>query len=161
MNTTAYIGIGSNLQDPIAQVNKAIECVRSQPDCSLKTVSKYYLNKAFGPIAQPDCINAVVQIETSLSPECLLTSLQTIEHLQGRVRDMRWGPRIIDLDLLLYGQLQLQSDKLTIPHPGLTERYFVLVPLFEIAPDLILPDGRPLATLMDVVDHSAIWAVDA
>ncbi len=161
MNTTAYIGIGSNLQNPSAQVSKAIECIRSQPDCHIKTVSKYYLNKAFGPVAQPDCINAVLQIETSLSPERLLTTLQSIEHLQGRVREMRWGPRVIDLDLLLYGNIQLKSDKLTIPHPGLTERYFVLVPLFEIAPDLVLPDGRPLAALMNAVDHSVIWAVDA
>lgn len=161
MNTTAYIGIGSNLHDPIAQLSKAILHVQGQPNCHLKAVSKYYLNKALGPITQPDCVNAVLQIETSLSPERLLDTLHTIEHLQGRVREMRWGPRIIDLDLLLYGDLQLQSDKLTVPHPGLTERYFVLVPLFEIAPDLILPDGRPLTTLMDSVDHSVIWAVDA
>jgi 2-amino-4-hydroxy-6-hydroxymethyldihydropteridine diphosphokinase len=161
MNTTAYIGIGSNLQNPSAQVSKAIESLGKQPDCHIKTVSKHYLNKAFGPVAQPDCINAVIQIETSLSPERLLTMLQNIELLQGRVREMRWGPRVIDLDLLLYGNIQLESDKLTIPHPGLTERYFVLVPLFEIAPDLVLPDGRPLATLMTAVDHSVIWAVDA
>jgi 2-amino-4-hydroxy-6-hydroxymethyldihydropteridine diphosphokinase len=142
-----FIGIGSNLQNPMRQVAIASKRLTQLPETIVCQASSFYLSKPLGPSNQPDFINRVVALQTTLSPEQLLNHLQAIEHEQGRVRLNRWGPRIIDLDILLYGQEIITSERLTIPHAGLKERAFFIFPLAEIAPDLIFPHGEKILDL--------------
>jgi 2-amino-4-hydroxy-6-hydroxymethyldihydropteridine diphosphokinase len=114
-----------------------------------------------GPQDQPEYINAVASLETNLQAEALLDALQAIEQAQGRVRDERWGPRTLDLDILLYGDEVIDSDRLTIPHPGLSEREFVLYPLYELAPDLMIPGLGSLASLYQHCDANGIERLEA
>lgn len=144
----AYVGLGSNLDGPAAQVRGAFEALAGLPRVRLIAHSALYRNPPMGPPGQPDYINAAAGILTSLPAAELLAALQSIEHAQGRRRGgPRWGPRSLDLDLLLYGNLQLESVELTLPHPGLKDRPFVLIPLLEIAPELRLPCGTSIAKL--------------
>ncbi|MGD9387908.1 MAG: 2-amino-4-hydroxy-6-hydroxymethyldihydropteridine diphosphokinase [Gammaproteobacteria bacterium] len=144
----AYIGLGSNLDDPARQLAQAVAALGHLPSSRLVSVSSVYRNPPMGPADQPDYLNAVAGILTALEPAELLARLQAIEAAQGRRRDgERWGPRTLDLDLLLHGSVRLQSESLTLPHPGLRSRPFVLVPLAEIAPGLRLPDGSLVARL--------------
>jgi len=145
----AYIGLGSNLDDPLAQVQRALERLAELPDTRLIGQSRLYRSAPVGPEGQPDYINAVACLETALSPEILLDHLQQLEHQQGRVRTLRWGPRTLDLDILLYDALVLQTPRLTLPHPEMINRSFVLYPLADLAPDLILPTGQSLQSLLD------------
>ncbi|MFW5450500.1 MAG: 2-amino-4-hydroxy-6-hydroxymethyldihydropteridine diphosphokinase [Methylophagaceae bacterium] len=139
----AYIGLGSNLADPQAQVNTAIEALQALPNTIIVKGSSLYMSPPMGPQDQPDYINAVVEIETELSAHHLLDQLQTIEQQQGRIRKRHWGERTIDLDLLLYGEQIIADKRLQIPHPGIALRAFVLYPLAEIAPELMIPNmGR-------------------
>jgi 2-amino-4-hydroxy-6-hydroxymethyldihydropteridine diphosphokinase len=140
-----FIGIGSNLQDPALQVQKAIIALRSLSYTKLLKSSSLYVSQPLGPGEQPPYINAVAEVETQLSPASLLAHLQELENQQGRVRKERWGPRTIDLDILLYGKEVLITEKLIIPHVALKEREFVIYPLSEIAEHLILPDGEALS----------------
>lgn len=142
----AYVAIGANLGDPLAQAQSAIAHIAALSSTRIITASSWYRSKAVGP-RQPDYLNGVVRIETALSPIELLDELQQIELAHGRQRLQHWGPRTLDLDLLLYDGISLQSERLTLPHPQLTGRSFVMVPLLEIAPQLVLPDGRDLATV--------------
>ncbi|WP_158134390.1 2-amino-4-hydroxy-6-hydroxymethyldihydropteridine diphosphokinase [Vibrio navarrensis] len=156
----AYIAIGSNLADPVAQANRAIAALKSLPNSELVAVSQLYSSTPMGPQNQPDYINAVAEIQTELTPLQLLDCTQVIELEQGRVRkEERWGPRTLDLDLLLYGNEVIDSERLTIPHYGMKEREFVLYPLAEIAPNLTLPDGTRLADLLTQVERNGlgIW----
>ncbi len=146
---TAYIGIGSNLEDPVAQVKRATVGLDEIDGAHRVAVSPLYRSAPMGPAGQPDYINAVAALETTLKPAALLDALQAIEERQQRVRTIRWGPRTLDLDLLLYGNETIATDRLLVPHPGLGERAFVLYPLADIAPDLQLPDGTPLARLLE------------
>lgn len=136
----AYIGLGSNLQNPLQQLAQAMQEIKALPESILQKSSRIYQSAAIGP-AQDDFINAVVMIDTQLTPIELLDALQAIEQHHQRRREMHWGPRTLDLDILLYDQLQIQSERLTIPHPFLTQRAFVLLPLSDINPELQLPDG--------------------
>jgi 2-amino-4-hydroxy-6-hydroxymethyldihydropteridine diphosphokinase len=145
---TAYIGIGSNLADPVAQVQQAVLALKQLPQTHAIACSPLYRSKPWGLPGQPDYINAVAALETTLPALELLTQLQALETAQGRVRTVRWGPRTLDLDILLYGELQLDGLRLIIPHPRLRERAFVLYPLHALAPELRLPDGTMLATLL-------------
>lgn len=146
---TAYIGLGSNLEDPQRQLERALDALRRLRRSELVRSSPFYRSVPMGPADQPDYLNAVAALRTQLAPLELLDQLQSIEAAQGRRRGpQRWGPRTLDLDLLLYGGEVIDSPRLVVPHPGLTERNFVLVPLFDIAPGLLLPDGRPLAALV-------------
>lgn len=151
---TAYIGLGSNLQDPIAQLQRARRTIAQTAGIAELAFSGLYRNPPMGPADQPDYVNAVMAVHTTLTPHALLGCLQAIEQQQGRVRSgERWGPRTLDLDILLYDQQQLQSPDLIIPHPGIAERAFVLLPLLEIAPDLTIPGKgalRDLAALLPV-----------
>jgi 2-amino-4-hydroxy-6-hydroxymethyldihydropteridine diphosphokinase len=140
----AYIGLGSNLNAPLLQLKKAIHFIANSKQVKLLQTSSFYLSKPLGPQDQPDFVNAVMGIETSLTAAALLTQCQAIEEKLGRVRKQHWGPRIIDLDILLFGNQKLDQLELTVPHPGLVQREFVIYPLLEIAPNLILPDGMPL-----------------
>ncbi|MDD2893692.1 MAG: 2-amino-4-hydroxy-6-hydroxymethyldihydropteridine diphosphokinase [Halothiobacillaceae bacterium] len=144
----AYIGLGSNLDDPIAQVKHAIAALAGLPQSQLLRQSRLYASPPLGPLDQPDYVNAVVELETLLSPLQLLAALQDIERAQGRVRTRHWGERIIDLDLLLYADLQIDSATLQLPHPGMAARAFVLRPLAELAPGLTIPGQGDLAALL-------------
>ena len=141
---TAYIGLGSNLQDPLLQIKQALAALASLPSASALRVSPLYQSQAIGPGEQPDYLNGVVEISTTLAPLELLEQLQNIEHQQGRQRTLRWGARTIDLDVLLYDDITLHSDRLELPHPRLEERNFVIYPLYDLAPTLVLPNGRDL-----------------
>ncbi|MBK1674467.1 2-amino-4-hydroxy-6-hydroxymethyldihydropteridine diphosphokinase [Ectothiorhodospira shaposhnikovii] len=136
----AYIGIGANLGAPRAQVLGALEAMAALPESRLLRQSSLYGSPPMGPADQPDYINAVAQLETRLTPMVLLQSLLELERRCGRVRQgERWGPRTLDLDILLYGTQVIQTAHLTVPHPGIQQRSFVLYPLAEIAPDLWIP----------------------
>ena len=157
MTVRAYIGIGSNLEDPVAQVKEAVEELKVLPDTILAARSSLYSGKPMGPQDQPDYVNAVVALDTLLSPEELLQQLQRIEELQGRERDgKKWGPRILDLDLLLYGKKVIDADGLRVPHPGMHERDFVIVPLAEIAGNLKIPGHGLLTTLINSVENHSL-----
>ncbi|EHD2240822.1 2-amino-4-hydroxy-6-hydroxymethyldihydropteridine diphosphokinase [Vibrio vulnificus] len=157
---TAYIAIGSNLADPVSQAKSAIEALKQLPKSRFLCASQLYSSTPMGPQNQPDYINAVAAIETELTPLELLDCTQAIELKQGRVRkEERWGPRTLDLDIILYGDEVLDSERLTVPHYGMKEREFVLYPLAEIAPNLTLPDGTELSQLLTIVDKNGlgIW----
>ena len=135
----AYIGLGSNLENPLQQMKTAINDLQSLADINIVSVSSLYQSPPMGPADQPDYINAVLALETSLNPHQLLDALQSVEQLHGRVRKRHWGERTLDLDILLYGDQILDDERLKIPHPGMHERAFVLYPLAEIAPDIEIP----------------------
>lgn len=156
MMQTAFIGLGSNLANPQQQVLQAIQKLKCLPQSTLIAQSALYLTPPWGFEDQPAFINAVVKLATALDPLVLLDELRAIEIAQDRVRDVRYGPRTIDCDILLYGDLQLASERLNVPHPFLTERAFVVVPLYEIAPALILPCGKPLADIVIKYQHEKI-----
>ena len=144
-----YIGLGSNLALPEKQLQAACVSLAALPDSELIQCSSLYQSRPMGPQEQPDYVNAVALIKTSLSPDILLQQTQLIEDQQGRTRKgNRWGPRTLDLDMLLFGQQQIDNERLTVPHCGMKLREFVLYPLFEIAPDLILPCGEKLFELV-------------
>jgi 2-amino-4-hydroxy-6-hydroxymethyldihydropteridine diphosphokinase len=160
---SCYIAVGSNMSDPVSQANEAIAALRSLPDSEWVASSSLYCSRPMGPQDQPDYINAVVEIKTQLTPLELLDCTQRIELEQGRVRkDERWGPRTLDLDIILYGNEVIDSERLTVPHYGMKEREFVLYPLAEIAPSLQLPDGTQLAELLEEVDRNglSIWQTE-
>lgn len=157
----AYIGLGSNLADPVRQVRAGLVALSALPETTLGPVSRFYGNPPMGPVPQPDYVNAVAAIHTALSPEPLLDMLKTIEQTAGRdLHGRRWGPRPLDLDILLYGQMQYVSDTLTIPHPGVPERAFVLYPLAEIAPMLSIPGAGALEDLLKRVDGSGMTPIE-
>ena len=147
-STIAYIGLGSNLSEPIERVKSAIKAIENITRSTVISVSSLYLSKPMGPQDQDDYINAVLSLETSLSAIELLDALQAIENEFGRVRkENRWGARILDLDIILFGDKVINSERLIIPHYGMTEREFVLIPLAEIAPVLQLPNGQGVTFL--------------
>jgi 2-amino-4-hydroxy-6-hydroxymethyldihydropteridine diphosphokinase len=153
----AYIGVGSNLEDPRAQVLAALERLGDLPKTHLVLASRLYRSHPFGPIAQPDFVNAVAGILTQLDPQTLLSELHAIESAMGRPRrHERWGPRVVDLDLIAYGRERRNEAELTLPHPGIVERNFVLYPLSEIAPDLELPGLGRVADLAAAVTAEGI-----
>ena len=142
--TAAYIGLGSNMEDPRGQVQTAMDELDALPQSRLTGRSSLYRSAPLGPQDQPDFINAVAKLETRLEPADLLARIQGIEQRHGRRRDRRWGPRTLDLDLLLYGDMTIDQPGLTVPHPGIAARNFVLRPLIEIDPAVVIP-GRGLA----------------
>ena len=145
----AYIGIGSNLNDPVAQVQRAFRALAELPASRLMACSSLYRSAPVGgPPDQPDYVNAVAALDTALNPEELLAALQVLEIQQGRVRTVRWGPRTLDLDVLLYGSTIRNDSWLTLPHPRLQERAFVLYPLYDIAPDLTISGLGSLSELL-------------
>lgn len=144
----AYIALGSNLNTPVQQLNEALLALSKLPDSQVLTVSSFYRSRPHGPQDQPDYVNAVACVQTPLSPLALLDALQQIENEQGRVRTRRWGERTLDLDILLYADELIHSERLTVPHYDMQNREFVIVPLYEIAPDLVLPSGIALSTLI-------------
>lgn len=152
MNTTSpatcYIALGSNLDSPLSQVTKAVNTLNETPSITVTACSPWYQSTAIGPGDQPDYVNGVVSIETQLSAIALLDVLQAIEAEHGRERHTRWGARTLDLDLLLYGDCVIDTERLQVPHPRMTERNFVLYPLSDIACDLRLPNGTTIESLL-------------
>lgn len=145
-----YIGLGSNLDGPHEHVRTALKQLANLPDSELVAASSLYRSDPVGPQDQPDFVNAVAELHTRLAPEALLDQLQALEQAHRRVRERHWGPRTLDLDILLYGNQQIDSPRLSVPHSFMHERGFVLWPLAEIAPALILPDGTPLSKLLSL-----------
>ena len=153
----AYIGLGSNLSDPQAQIIAALARLEQLHNCSVAAVSSLYFSRPMGPQDQPDYMNAVVAMETTLNPIELLDQLQSIENDAGRVRkDNRWGARILDLDILLFDDQTINSERLTVPHYGLKLREFVLLPLAEIATNLNLPDGDSVLQLANQIEKNGL-----
>ena len=147
--TIAYIGLGSNLDNPVQQLEQAVAALRELPQSRLLHISSFYQSKALGPGSQPDYVNAVVMLETSLTAVALLEHMQDIENKQGRVRGPeRWQARTLDLDLLLYGNERIGTENLVVPHPEIANRNFVLIPLAEITPDLQVPGQGEVTDLL-------------
>lgn len=147
--TVCFIGLGSNLDNPEQQVKKAVQALALIPETSLLQTSYWYSSKPVGPGIQGDYINGAAMLRTKLPALALLDQLQNIEHAHHRQRMEHWGPRTLDLDLLLFGDDIINTPRLTVPHPFLKQRNFVIAPLFDLAPDKILPDGTPLKLLFD------------
>jgi len=148
----AYIGIGSNLDSPVEQVERGIEALAGLPDSVFELRSGLYRSRPLGPADQPDFINAVVAILTRLEPAALLAELHAVERARGRLRDgERWGPRTLDLDLLSFDGLVADDATLKLPHPGIAQRNFVLLPWKEIAPHYRVPG---LATVAELADRA-------
>jgi len=147
--TLAYIAIGSNLASPLEQVNAAVQALGDIPQTRVVALSSFYRTPPLGPQDQPDYLNAAIALDTALNAEALLENTQRIELQQGRVRkEERWGPRTLDLDIMLFGDAVINTERLTVPHYDMKRRGFMLWPLFEIAPDLIFPDGESLSALL-------------
>ncbi len=140
----AYIGLGSNQGEPVDNIRKALELMHAAEGITVKAVSSLYLTEPVGYEDQPWFYNCVAEIGTELSPQQLLEVLQEIENRLGRVRNVMWGPRTIDLDILLYDRCRIETRDLTVPHPRMEERAFVMVPLAEIAGNAVFPDGRTI-----------------
>jgi len=149
VNVTAYVALGSNLDDPDMQLQRAVDEIDSTPDIRVTGCSRLYRSDPVGPEGQPDYCNAVVEIETALPSLELLDALQAIEQQHGRERSLRWGPRTLDLDILLYSNDKIQTARLTVPHYQMHVRNFVLCPLADIVPELRLPDGQALSHLVE------------
>lgn len=152
----AYIAIGSNLDNPRAHAARAVRDIGHLQYTRVTASSRWYLSAPLGPPGQPDYVNGVIRIETAQPPEILLASLQAIEDSHGRLRNERWGPRTLDLDILLYGNSCLATETLQIPHPRMAARNFVLYPLADIDPELVLPDGSALTELLANVSTAGI-----
>jgi 2-amino-4-hydroxy-6-hydroxymethyldihydropteridine diphosphokinase len=153
----AWLGLGSNLQQPVVQLREALSRLSTEGRVDILRTSCFYRTPPWGDEQQDDFINAVVQIETSLDPVPLLQLAQSIENVMGRQRsERRWGPRLIDIDLLLYGDQQYQSDELEIPHPRMHERAFVLMPLAELDSALEIPGHGGVEKLLQQLDCSDI-----
>ena len=159
--TRCFIALGSNLDNPLRQVTTAVTELSQLQACQVSQCSPWYYSKAIGPDGQPDYINGVVELETDLPAMALLRQLQAIEQQHQRQRLQHWGPRTLDLDLLLYGNAIINQAELTVPHPQMQQRNFVLYPLFDIAADLHLPDGATLRSLLADCPRDDLRPVDA
>ncbi|MDR3430096.1 2-amino-4-hydroxy-6-hydroxymethyldihydropteridine diphosphokinase [Silvimonas sp.] len=147
----AFVALGANMDDPAAQLQAAVKQLDELAGTRLVTCSRFYASAPVGYADQPDFVNAVAELQTELAPAALLQALLDIEAAQGRERTFRNAPRTLDLDVLLYDDLSLQQEHLTIPHPRMHERAFVLVPLTEIAPDVIIPGLGPATAFLGKV----------
>ena len=158
----AYVGLGGNVGDVETTLVDALMALDMIPQTTQRAHSRFYRNPAWGKTDQPDFLNAVAELQTRLTPRVLLEQLLAIEERFGRVRSEgeKWGPRELDLDLLVYGEESLDEPGLHLPHPHLHERAFVLVPLAEIAADLVIPGRGKVSDLLAAVDSSAIEALD-
>jgi 2-amino-4-hydroxy-6-hydroxymethyldihydropteridine diphosphokinase len=159
-SVTAYVALGSNLGDRAAHVAAAVTALGALPGTRLIAVSATYETAPVGPAGQQNYFNAVAALATSLAPLTLLDHLLAIEQARGRVRRERWGPRTLDLDLLLHGGTVLDDPRLTLPHPRLLERAFVLAPLADVAPDLVLA-GRSVSVHLAALDLVGIVRLPA
>ena len=158
---SAYIGLGSNIQDPAKQVKLAFNLLSKHPNINLIKKSSIYQSAPVGPQDQPDFLNAVCKITTQLKPIELLETCQQFEKQQGRTTHRRWGERSIDYDILLYDNMQQTTEVLTLPHPELLQRLFVLYPLQEIAPTLQLPNGEHINNIIKSLPPCSVKKIHA
>ncbi len=157
----SYIGLGSNQASPLAQIYGAFNALKRLPGSRFIASSRLYGSRAVGPGNQPDYINAVAAIDSALSAEELLRALQRIEQQHGRQRDIRWGARTLDLDILLFGDQHIDNDSLQIPHPRMTQRPFVLAPLADLDPALAAAHSALSSDISDFVGSDELWLIDA
>jgi 2-amino-4-hydroxy-6-hydroxymethyldihydropteridine diphosphokinase len=158
----AYVALGSNLDDPRLQVERAFEALERLPRSRLLLRSPCYRSRPMGPVAQADFINAAAGLLTQLDAPTLLDELKTLETQLGRAAPVvRWGPRRIDLDLLVHGATRLQEPAIQVPHPGIAERAFVLVPLCDLSPSLVVPGVGRVSGLLRRLDASGLERIDA
>jgi 2-amino-4-hydroxy-6-hydroxymethyldihydropteridine diphosphokinase len=161
LRVKAFIGLGANVGDPRAQLEEALAMLAARDGVELLAISSLYESDPVGPVSdQPPFLNAVAEVETTSPPAWFLSSLHQIEDALGRTRTVRFGPRTCDLDLLLFHDLVSDDPELLLPHPRLAERRFVLDPLFELAPDLVLPDGRRVRDLREAVADQGVRRMD-
>lgn len=156
---SALIGLGGNVGDVCASMQKAIDSIQAHAQCRILKISNVYKTPPWGVTDQAWFLNACAEIATTLLPDDLLKFMLSVERAQGRVRDVRWGPRTLDLDLLVYGDEQVRTDQLTVPHPRIAERPFVIVPLLDIAAARVI-DGRTVSDYAAALDKSGIEATD-
>jgi len=156
-----FLSLGSNIGDRAANLSEAVRRLGAEPGIKVVALSALYRTKPVGPVAQDDFVNGAVRVETTLEPEDLMRRCLAIEAGMGRDRanSLRWGPRLIDIDIILYGNLTLKTEMVEVPHPRFAERAFVLVPLAELAPDHRVGD-RTLAQLADAVDRAGVERAD-
>ncbi|MCC4834152.1 2-amino-4-hydroxy-6-hydroxymethyldihydropteridine diphosphokinase [Shewanella sp. 10N.286.51.B7] len=148
MSTTVYVALGANLNEPVQQIQDAVLALKKIALDAIVNVSPLYRSVPMGDVEQPDYVNGVARFNTDLAPIALLDALQAIENTQGRVREIRWGPRTLDLDILLYGTQIIDEPRLSVPHYGMKQRSFVLIPLADINQQLILPCSTELKSLI-------------
>jgi len=158
----AYLGIGSNLDDPLAHVMRAVDELAHRDGIQVRRMSHWYGSTAIGPGTQPDYVNGAVEIETTLDPLTLLRHLQTIEQAHGRTRGERWDARTLDLDILLYDDAVIDTPDLQIPHPRLADRRFVLAPLADLCPERTVPcpstgKNATIAGLLQQLPAPGVW----
>jgi len=156
----AFIGLGSNLENPESQLKRALQALDGLPGSRVQAVSSLYRSAPMGPQDQPDYVNAVVQLATGLLSEALLDQLQRVEQVHGRTRGQRWGPRTLDLDILLYGDEVIATERLQIPHPGLAQRNFVLYPLAEIGGHIAVPGLGNVQALLEQCPRGDLVRLD-
>lgn len=154
--STAFLGLGTNLGDKEENLKRALSLLDDHPRITVIRTSSFYNTAPVGVTDQPDFLNTVTQIETSLSPRELHDITHHIEAQMGRQRTIRWGPRVIDIDILLYDNERIEEEDLKIPHPEMMKRRFVLEPLAEIAPDLVLPNGRTAEEALKSFEHESV-----
>lgn len=160
MPARVFVGVGSNLAGPVTQVRQALRTLVGLPSTRLQAQSSLYRNPPMGPVWQPDFVNAVAELHTHLTPRALLAALQRIELRQGRDRSrVHWGPRTLDLDILVWGARRLKLPGLTVPHPGIANRAFVLYPLAELAPELHVPGYGRIEQMLAGVDTGALTRI--
>jgi 2-amino-4-hydroxy-6-hydroxymethyldihydropteridine diphosphokinase len=145
VSESAYLGLGSNLGDRLATLQRAVDLLGAELGIVPTRCSRVWETDPVGGPPQPDFLNVVLRVEVDLEPNDLLASCRHVEAALGRVRDVRWGPRTIDIDVLLIDAVEIDEPELTVPHPRMLERAFVLMPLLEIEPDPVLPDGTRVA----------------
>lgn len=155
MSRTAYLALGANIGDREASLREAVRRLR-ESGCKVTAASSLYLTRPVGVLDQPDFLNAVIRVQTTLTPHGLLKLCVSIEETLGRERTIRWGPRVIDIDILIYEGIALDDPELVLPHPRMIERAFVLVPLAEIAPELEVAEGLSARQAADRVDRSGV-----
>lgn len=159
--TRAYLGLGSNLGDRLGHLKAAVSLLDAADGVEVAAVSSVYRSEPVGPPGQGEYLNAVVAVDTSLSPAVLLSRSREIEEARGRRRGLRWGPRTLDIDILLFGSEEIDEPDLQVPHPRLATRRFVLDPLLEIAPDARLTDGTRLSDACSRLDELGYVIRDA
>lgn len=153
---SVFIALGSNLKRPLQQLITAAKSINAHKNCDLIAFSNIYISPPQGTIEQPDYLNAVIKINTNLDPIALLDFLQSIESSQQRTRELKWGPRTIDLDIIMFADQTIVSERLTVPHIQLPNRAFVVIPLLDINPELTLPNGKAVAILKDNLTSSQL-----
>ncbi|TDO95487.1 2-amino-4-hydroxy-6-hydroxymethyldihydropteridine diphosphokinase [Marinomonas balearica] len=157
---TVFIGLGSNLNNPLEQLNEAIAYLNAHGDIDSFECSPWYSSKPVGPQDQPDYVNAVARFNTSLSPIETLDLLQSIENNHHRVRERHWGPRTLDLDILLVDNEIISLPRLNVPHPFMLERGFVIQPLSDLVPELLLPNGKTVKEHVKQLDTSDLVSIE-